>query len=160
LKVNYSSFHSSTINPRAQFYSPIPNPNYVPGSTDPTQAQYVQSWELQKGKSQGNTPEFTANADLIYKYKFLEFNFGGQYYDSVYVNTLNTEKLPSWTSYNVGITARGPRGSKLDGLSASLTVQNVFDEYIWRASSYTGSFNGSVTFDYGRNIAFTVEAKF
>jgi len=160
LKVTYSSFHSSTTDPRAKFYLPILNPNYIPGSTDPTKAQYVQSWELQKDKSQGNTPKFTANIDLIYRWKFLEFNFGGQYYDSVYVNTLNTEQIPSWTSYNVGITARGPRRSKLEGFSVSLTAQNVFDSVIWRANGYTGSFNGTLVPDYGRNIAVTIESKF
>ncbi len=160
LKINYSAMHSSTTDPRAKFYQPIPNPNYVPGSTDPTKAQYVQSWELQEGLSQGNTPEFTANLDLVYKWRFAELNFGGQYYDSVFVNTLNTEEIPSWTSFNAGLTVRGARGSKLDGVSASLTVQNLFDDYIWRANGYTGSFNGSVIADYGRNIAFTIEARF
>lgn len=160
LKITYATFHSLTTDPRSKYYAPIPNPNYVPGSTDATKAQYVQSWELQEGKSQGNTPEFTANFDLIYKWKFLEVNFGGQYYDAVYVNTLNTEQIPSWTSFNAGITARGRKGSKLDGISASVTVQNLADSYIWRANAYTGSFNGTVTPDYGRNIAFTIEARF
>jgi iron complex outermembrane recepter protein len=160
LLVTYSSFHANSADPRSAFYVPIPNPNYVPGSTDPTQAQFVRSWELQKGKSQGNTPEFTANANLTYSWRFIELNFGGQFYDSVYVNTLNTERIPSWTNFDAGITVRGPKGSKLDGFSAQLTVVNLFDDYIWRASSYTGSFNGSVTPDYGRNVVLTVEARF
>lgn len=160
LIVNYAAFHSSTTDPRAQFYRPIQNPAYVPGSTDPTQAQYVQSRELQKGLTQGNTPEFTLKVDAFYAWKFLEFNFGAEFFDSVYVNTLNTERLPSWVNFNAGLTVRGPRSKKLDGISANLTVQNVFDEYIWRASGYNGAFNGTVTPDYGRNIAFTVEARF
>ena len=160
LLVTYSSFHSNAADPRSAFYQPVPNPNYVPGSTDPTQAQFVRSYELQEGKSQGNTPEFTANATLSYTWKNFDFNFGGQFYDSVYVNTLNTEEIPSWTNFDAGVTARGPKGTKLEGLSLQLTVVNLFDDYIWRANGYTGSFNGSVTPDYGRNIVLTIEARF
>lgn len=151
LLVTYSSFHSSTTDPRAKFYVPIANPA---GGTS------VKSWELQKGKTQGNTPEFTADFDLTYTWKFLDVNFGGEFYDEVYVNTLNTEVLPSWTSFSAGLTARGSKGSKFEGMSAQLTVGNVFDQVIWRANGYTGSFNGSVLPDYGRNIVLTLEAKF
>ena len=151
LLVTYSAFHANPDDPRSKFYEPIPNPE---GGTP------VRSWELQKGRSQGNTPEFTANANLTYSWRFLDFNFGGQYYDSVYVNTLNTEKLPSWTLFSAGITANGPAGTRLEGISAQLTVQNLFDEDVWRANSYTGSFNGSVIPDYGRNLVLTIEARF
>ena len=160
LLTTYAAFHSSTTDPRAKHFAPIPNPNYVPGSTDPTKAQYVKSWELQKGLTQGNTPEFTANFDVVYKWRFLDANFGGQYFDSVYVNTLNTEKVPSWKSFNAGLTAHGPKGSKLDGFSVAITIQNLLDEYIWRGNAYNGSFNGTVIADYGRNLVFTVEARF
>jgi len=76
------------------------------------------------------------------------------------VNVLNTEEIPSWWNFNTGITLRGPKGSKLENLSAALLVQNVFDTVIWRANGYTGSFNGSVIPDYGRNIVLTINAKF
>jgi len=56
LLTTYAAFHTSTTDPRAKFYRPMPNPSYIPGSTDPTKAQYVSSYELQKGKTQGNTP--------------------------------------------------------------------------------------------------------
>lgn len=151
LIVNYAAFHANPAHPRSQFYRPIPNPN---GGTP------VQSWELQEGKSQGNTPEFTANVNATYGWRFFEFNLGAQYYDAVYVNTLNTEEIPSWTMFSAGITATGPKGSKLEGLSAQLTVQNLLDDEIWRAAGYTGSFNGSVVADYGRNVVFTIEARF
>ncbi|MBC7365740.1 MAG: TonB-dependent receptor, partial [Undibacterium sp.] len=160
LLTTYAAFHTSTTDPRAKFYRPIPNPNYLPGSTDPTKAQYVSSYELQKGKTQGNTPEFTLKGDLNYTWKNVDLSFGGEYYDSVFVNVLNTEKIPSWMNYNAGITVHGPKGSKMENLSASLLVQNLFDTVIWRANGYTGSFNGSVTPDYGRNIVFTLNAKF
>ena len=160
LLTTYAGFHSSATDPRAKFYRPIPNPNYVPGSTDPTKAQYVSSYELQKGKTQGNTPEFTLKGDLTYTWKNVDFSFGGEFYDSVYVNVLNTEEIPSWWNFNTGITLRGPKGSKLENLSAALLVQNLFDTVIWRANGYNGSFNGSVTPDYGRNIVLTVTAKF
>jgi len=151
LITTYAAFHANAADPRSKFYQPIANPN---GGTP------VQSYELQKGKSQGNTPEFTANFDLSYTKGIFSANFGGQYYDEVYVNTLNTELVPSYTNFNAGVTLAGPKGSRLEPFKASVTVQNVFDEVIWRANGYTGSFNGSVTPDYGRNIVFTVEASF
>jgi outer membrane receptor protein involved in Fe transport len=160
LLTTYAAFHTSTTDPRAKFYRPIPNPSYIPGSTDPTKAQYVSSYELQKGKTQGNTPEFTLKGDLTYTWKNVDLSFGGEFYDSVFVNVLNTEEIPSWWNFNTGITLRGPKGSKLENLSAALLVQNVFDTVIWRANGYTGSFNGSVTPDYGRNIVLTINAKF
>ncbi len=160
LLTTYSAFHTSATDPRAKLYRPIPNPNYLPGSTDPTRAQYVQSFELQKGKTQGNTPEFTLKGDLVYTWKNFDASFGGEFYDSVFVNVLNTEEIPSWTSFNAGLTINGPKGSKLENFSASVLVQNVFDEVIWRANTYTGSFNGNLIPDYGRNVVFTINAKF
>ncbi len=151
LIVPYSSFHANPNDPRSKFFQPIANPN---GGTP------AFSYELQKGLSQGNTPEFTANFDVLYTKGLFDFNFGGQYYDSVFVNTLNTEEIPSYVNFNAGITARGQKGTKLEPFKASVTVQNLFDEVIWRANGYNGNFNGSVTPDYGRNIVFTVEATF
>lgn len=151
LRTTYAAFHSDPNDPRSKFYVPIPNPN---GGT-PTQ-----SFELQKGKSQGNTPEFTANFDLSYTKGIWAFNFGGQYYDEVYVNTLNTELVPSYTNFNAGVTVSGQKGTRLEPFKMSVTAQNVFDQVIWRANGYTGSFNGSVTPDYGRNLVLTIEASF
>ncbi len=151
LIVPYSSFHANANDPRSKFFAPIANPN---GGTP------LFSNELQEGLSQGNTPEFTANFDLAYTKGLFDFNFGGQFYDSVFVNTLNTEEISSYVNFNAGITARGQKGTRLEPFKLSVTVQNLFDEVIWRANGYNGSFNGSVTPDYGRNIVFTVEASF
>jgi outer membrane receptor protein involved in Fe transport len=151
LIVPYSSMHVNASDPRSVYFEPIPNPN---GGTP------AFSYELQKGLSQGNTPELTVNFDLMYTRGLFDFNFGGQYYDAVFVNTLNTERVPSYTNFNAGVTARGAKGSRLEPFKVSLTVQNLFDEDIWRANGYNGSFNGSVIPDYGRNIVMTVEASF
>jgi outer membrane receptor protein involved in Fe transport len=151
LIVPYSSMHVNANDPRSVFFEPIPNPN---GGAP------AFSYELQKGRSQGNTPELTVNFDLMYTRGLFDFNFGGQYYDGVYVNTLNTERVPSYTNFNAGVTARGAKGSRLEPFKLSATVQNLFDQTIWRANGYNGSFNGSVIPDYGRNLVMTVEASF
>ncbi len=159
--VPYAASHSEAGNPFSLYYQPIPNPAYDPTSTDPTKARFVKSWELDKDKSQGNTPKLTANATLAYTWNNIDMNFGGRFFDSVFVNTLNTEKLPSYVVYSAGLTYRGQKGTKFAPFKASVTVDNVFDKYYFTARGYTGAFNGSVgPGDYGRNIVFTVEASF
>ena len=151
LRIPYAAFHADVNDPRSKFYTVIPGVN----GAAPTF-----SYELQKGKTQGNTPKYTANADFIYTWKNLTLNFGGQFYDSVFVNTLNTEKIPSYTVFRGGLTLRGPKNTRLAPFTASVTVQNMFDRYFWYAAGYTGSYNGSIVPDYGRNIVLTVSASF
>lgn len=159
--VPYAASHIEVGNPFSQYYQPIQNPAYDPTSTDPTKARYVKSWELDKGKTQGNTPKFTSNITLAYSWSNFDLHFGGRYFDSVYVNTLNTERLPSYTVFSTGLTYRGPKGTKFAPFKASVAVENVFDRYYFTARGYTGAFNGSVgPGDYGRNVVFTVEASF
>jgi iron complex outermembrane receptor protein len=151
IRIPYASFHNDPADPRSKFYRVEPGVN----GAAPTI-----SYELQKGKTQGNTPKYTANADLVYTYKNLSVNFGGQFYDSVYLNTLNTESIPSYTVFRGGLTLRGSKGTRLAPFTASVTVQNIFDRYFWYAAGYTGSYNGSIVPDYGRNVSFTVSASF
>jgi outer membrane receptor protein involved in Fe transport len=116
--------------------------------------------ELQKGKSQGNTPELTANADLSYTWRFMDMSFGGRYYDNVWANTMNTEKVPSFTTFRASFTMRGQPGTRFEGLSFSVNAENLFDQYFFTSSGGTGAFNGSVTADYGRTLTFAINARY
>lgn len=151
LRVSYQSFMGNPNDPRSQFYVPI-----VPeGGGTPQFAM-----ELQKGKSQGNTPELTANADLSYTWRFMDMSFGGRYYDNVWANTMNTEKVPSFTTFRASFTMRGRPGTRFEGLSFSVNAENLFDQYFFTSSGGTGAFNGSVTADYGRTLTFAINARY
>ncbi len=126
-------------------------------AVDPTTGNTV--FAAIKGKDLGNTPEITANFDARYTWTNFRFNFGGKYFDSVYVNTLNTQQLPSYTTFEAGITYFGKQGTSLDGFSMSLVVNNVFDRYFFTASSFNGT-SGSIQADQGRQISLTLSAKF
>lgn len=159
--VPFAAAHIEANNPMSLYYQAIPNPLYDPTSTDPTKARYVKSYELDKDKSQGNTPKLTFNTNIAYSWRFLEANISGRYFDSVYVNTLNTEQIPSYFVFNAGLSVRGEKGTRFAPFKASLTVDNIFDKYYFTARGYTGAFNGSVgPGDYGRNIVLSVEASF
>lgn len=112
-----------------------------------------------KDKSLGNTPEFTMNLDARYAWKGFTFNLGGRFYDSVYVNTLNTQKLPSYTTFEAAIAYSGRKGSALEGYTVALNAYNVFDQYFFTAYSYTGN-SGDVQADQGRQLSLTLSAKF
>jgi iron complex outermembrane recepter protein len=145
LNVGTAGFHSSTTDPRARHYEVLGG---------------GRSLELTKGKSVGNTPELTVSIDARYSFDGFRFALGGKFYDSVYVNTLNTEEVPSYTIFNGSVSYSFPEGSKLEPLSLTVTVDNLFDQYIWYAGSYNGSFNGNLRADYGRNVTFTIQAAF
>lgn len=151
LRVSYQSFMANPNDPRAQFYVPIPRE----GGGTPQFAI-----ELQRGKSQGNTPEFTSNMDLTYTWRFVDLNFGGRYYDAVWANTMNTEKVPSYTTFRAGATLRGKPGTRFEAFTFSVTADNVFDDYFFTSSGGTGAFNGTVTSDYGRTLTFAMNARF
>ena len=68
--------------------------------------------------------------------------------------------VPSYTVFRAGASVRGPKGTRFEPFTLSARVENLFDQYIFTSSSGTGSFDGSVTADYGRTILVTVEAKF
>lgn len=151
LRVSYQSFMANAADPRAKFYQVIPN---AAGGTP------VFATELQAGKSQGNTPEITSNMDLTYTWKFVDLNFGGQYNGAVWANTMNTERVPAYTVFRTGFTLRGKKGTRFEPFTFSAQADNVFDQYIFRSGAGTGSFDGTVTPDYGRNLTFTLDAKF
>ncbi len=112
-----------------------------------------------KDNDLGDTPAITANFDVRYVKDNWRFNFGGKYYDSVYVNNINTQELDSYTTFEAGIVYNGSRGTKMEGYSVGLTVYNVFDEYFLTAAG-TGNSSGNVQADQGRQISLTVSAKF
>ncbi|MCC5840320.1 MAG: TonB-dependent receptor [Opitutales bacterium] len=151
LNVGYQAWHENPGDPRSVFYEPF----QFDEDGNPTLSR-----ELQKGKRQGNTPEFTLSLDARYRIGGLGLDFGVKYYDSVYVNTLNTEKVPSYTVANAAVTYRFGEDTPLSGFRATLSVDNVFDSYFFYAGAYTGSFNGNVRADYGRNVTFTITAEF
>ena len=151
LRVSYNSFMANPADPRAKFYQIIPNPS---GGT-PTLAL-----ELQKGKTQGNTPRFTSNIDANYTWKQFRVNFGGRYNDDVYVNTLNTEKVPAYFIFRAGFTFSGEKGTKWAPFTVSLTSDNVFDRYIFYPSAGGSAFDGSVSADYGRTTVLSVDLRF
>ncbi|MCC5806085.1 MAG: TonB-dependent receptor [Opitutales bacterium] len=151
LNVGYQTWHDDPSDPRSVFYEPF----QFDEDGNPTLSR-----ELQEGKRQGNTPEFTASLDARYNIGGFGVDFGLKYYDSVYVNTLNTEKVPSYTVANAAVTYRFGEDTALSGFRATLSVDNLFDKYFFYAGNYTGSFNGNVRADYGRNVTFTVTAEF
>ena len=111
------------------------------------------------GNDLGNTPFVTANVDAIYTAGPWRFNVGGKYYDSVHVNTLNTQPVPSYTVFESGISYTGKAGTTLEGWTASLSVYNLFDEYFWLARSYNDA-DGQVLADRGRQFSFTIKTRF
>ncbi len=163
LRVSYQSFmnrEDAVTDPREKFYVPIPNPNYVAGSSNPAQARYLLATELNAGKSQGDTPEWVFNLQASYTWKRFTLNFGGRYYDQVFANTMNTEVVPSYTSFDAGLTVRGKRGTKFEPFTLTVQASNVFDHYIFRSGTGTSAFDGTVTADYGRTLAVTLDARF
>ena len=112
-----------------------------------------------EGNDLGNTPFLTLNGDVKYKIDAWTFSLSGKFYDEVYVNTLNTQPLDSYTKFDAGIFYSGKEGTALEGWSASLNVVNLFDEDIALARSYTDS-TGQVLWDRGRQFTFTVTADF
>jgi iron complex outermembrane receptor protein len=148
--VSYSAFHDDPSDPRSKFFVPVINAD---GSK-------TISLEQDKGKDQGNTPFLTVNFDANYKWSQFDFGFGGQFYDKVFVNTLNTEELPSYTVYNASVTYRGRKGTRLEPFALTISAQNVFDQEFFTARTSTGAFNGSVGADYGRNLVATIEFRF
>lgn len=112
-----------------------------------------------KGKDLGNTPFVTANLDARYVWGNFRFNFGGRFFDSVYVNTINTQQLPSYTVYSGAVAYKGAKGSMLENYEVSLNVYNVFDEYFFTAGAYTDT-EGAVQADQGRQVSLTISAKF
>lgn len=151
LRVSYQSYMGNAADPRSRFYVPIPNPA---GGTP------AFATELQAGKTQGNTPEYTANLDATYTWREYTLSFGGRYYDDVWANTLNTELVPSYTTFRAGLSIRGKRGTKMEPFTFSVNADNVFDQYIFYSSGGTSAFDGSVSADYGRTLVFTLDAKF
>ncbi len=151
LRVSYQAFMGNPNDDRSPFYVPIPRD----GGGAPQFAT-----ELQKGKSQGNTPEFTVNMDVSYAWKLLDASFGGRFHDAVWANTMNTEKVPSYTTFRASLAVRGKPGSRFENLSASVNVDNLFDQYFFTSSGGTSAFNGSVTADYGRTVIFSVGGRF
>jgi len=111
------------------------------------------------GNDLGNTPAITANFDMIYTKGDWKFNFGGKYYDDVYVNTLNTQPVDSYTVFDGGISYTGRADTALEGWKASLNVSNLFDQYFWYARSYTSA-SGQVLADRGRNYVLKMETSF
>ncbi|MBK1876959.1 TonB-dependent receptor [Pelagicoccus mobilis] len=107
----------------------------------------------------GNTPFLTANFDAIYRKGNFRYTFGGKYYDDVYVNTLNTQPLDSYTVFDGSISYSGKTDTPLEGWKASLNVYNVFDQYFFTAAGYTDE-DGSVRADRGRQFTLKMETTF
>ena len=138
---------------------PIPtaDPGYrVAATSDPLAFEI---FEDISGNDLGNTPFLTANLDAIYTKGQFKFNFGGKFYDSVHVNTLNTQPIPSYTVFETGISYSGKSDTALEGWTASLNAYNVFDEYFWLARSYNDE-DGQVLADRGRQWTLTLKTKF
>lgn len=112
-----------------------------------------------KGNDLGGTPEITANLDARYVYKNWRLNFGGKYYDAIYVNNINTQELPSYTTFEAGVHYSGTKGTKLEGYSVGLRVYNVIDKYFF-TNAGVGNTAGSIQADQGRQISLTVAAEF
>lgn len=151
LTVSYQSWHDNPADPRSRFYTPFE----FDADGNPTLSR-----EAQEGKRQGNTPEFTASLNARYGIGGFSFDYGIRYFDSVYVNTLNTERLPSYWISSASATYRFGADSRLNGLRATVSIDNLFDSYIFYAGGYNGSFNGTLRADYGRNVTFTITAEF
>ncbi|MDQ8187102.1 TonB-dependent receptor [Pelagicoccus sp. SDUM812002] len=101
------------------------------------------------GNDLGNTPFLTMNFDAIYRKGPWRLNFGGKYYDDVYVNTLNTQPVDSYTVFDAGATYTGMSDTPLDGWKVGLSIYNLFDEYFWVARGYNDA-DGQVLADRGR----------
>ncbi len=137
--------------------APVAKSGYrVEASDDPNLYSVYEDIE---GNDLGNTPFITASFDAIYTKGDFRFNFGGKYYDDVYVNTLNTQPLASYTVFDGGIAYTGRSDTPLEGWKVSLNVSNLFDQYIWYARSY-GDYDGQVLADRGRNFVLRMETKF
>lgn len=138
---------------------PIPtaDPGYRVAATSDPLAYEI--YEDISGNDLGNTPFLTANFDAIYTKGDFRFNFGGKYYDEVYVNTLNTQPLGSYTVFDGGISYSGRSDTALEGWKVSLNVSNLFDQYFWYARSYNDE-DGQVLADRGRNFVLRMETEF
>ncbi|MCH6256392.1 TonB-dependent receptor [Puniceicoccaceae bacterium K14] len=112
-----------------------------------------------EGNDLGNTPFTTINLDAIYTKGQFRFNLGGKYFDDVYVNTLNTQPVDSYSVFEAGVTYSGKAGTSLEGWTASLSVYNLFDQYFWLARSYNDD-NGQVLADRGRQFTLTLKTEF
>ncbi|KAF0094401.1 MAG: TonB-dependent receptor domain protein [Puniceicoccaceae bacterium 5H] len=133
----------------------LPNPDQDPSDPDDDYLLYENS----EDKDLGNTPLIVFNLDASYSIGDFDLRLGGKYYDSVYINTLNTQEIPDYVLINTGITWKAPMESTFDGLKLSLNVDNVFDEEAWYTTSYNDT-DGTVIADRGRNIYFVAEIDF
>ncbi|MDQ8185890.1 TonB-dependent receptor [Pelagicoccus sp. SDUM812002] len=111
------------------------------------------------GNDLGNTPFVTANFDAIYRKGQFRYNFGGKYYDDVYVNTLNTQKVDSHTVFDAGLSYTGKADTALEGWKVSLSIYNVFDSYFWVAAGYNDE-DGTVRADRGRQYTLKMDTSF
>ncbi|MBC2606509.1 TonB-dependent receptor [Pelagicoccus albus] len=111
------------------------------------------------GNDLGNTPFLTANFDAIYKKGQMRYTFGGKYYDDVYVNTLNTQPIDSYTLFDASIAYTGKADTALEGWKVSLNVYNLFDSYFVYAAGYTDE-DGTVRADRGRQYTLKMETTF
>ncbi|MDQ8204063.1 TonB-dependent receptor [Pelagicoccus sp. SDUM812003] len=134
-------------------YRTEPNPQ----STGPDDA-YLLFQDI-GGNDLGNTPFLTANFDVIYRKGQFRYNFGGKYFDDVYVNTFNTQPVDSYTVFDAGIAYSGKSDTPLEGWQVSLNVSNLFDQYFWYARSYNDE-DGQVLADRGRNFVLKLETTF
>lgn len=116
-------------------------------------------YEAIAGNDLGNTPFLTVGMDGVYKVKQFRFNLGMKYYDDVYVNTLNTQPLDSYVLFDAGMSYEGKADTALEGWSASLSIHNLTDEYVWLARSYSDA-DGQVLADRGRQFTLTVKTRF
>ncbi|MGB0372940.1 MAG: TonB-dependent receptor [Opitutales bacterium] len=130
----------------------------APGSLIDGQREVLEFTKI-GDKDLGNTPFLTANFDATYVYDAWTFGFSGKFYDDVYVNTLNTQPLDSYTTFDASVAYKGKEGTALEGWKATLAATNVFDQYYWLARSYNDE-DGQVLADRGRVITFTVTAEF
>jgi outer membrane receptor protein involved in Fe transport len=91
---------------------------------------------------------------------------------SAYKNNLNptdVERVPSWTTFDASLRYSVPAGSRLGGLSASLSISNLFDKDppFVRNLTNIGGLGGTTTYNYdpvnasllGRFISLTVSKK-
>lgn len=137
--------------------TPDPDGKYLYTITNEAGA-YLQYAAI-KDKDLGNTPEFVFNTDVIYRIGDVTTRFSSKYFDSVYVNNLNTESVDAYWVFGASVSWRSHEGP-LEGLAITVAADNLFDTEIWYASSYTNNFGGSVFSDRGRNLYATVEFEF
>ncbi|MCX6936543.1 MAG: TonB-dependent receptor [Verrucomicrobia bacterium] len=135
-------------------------------TTGSTAGNAIYSTAKIKGNQQINTPEFAGRLDLTYTWKNWSTTFGTEYRDAVFLNIFNTEEIPAYIKNNLNISWRGSKGSKLEPLGVSLSVSNLFDNYILYSTANGNSpvpaqeWGGSVAPDYGRTMILSVEARF